>query len=118
MRTGVSIRDLEYVDDMALVCDSCLGMGSIICSKKTKILVVYPTSSINTQPRPVPLGVGMEPTKVVEDFEYLGSMIAQDCLLDRKMDRRISKAAHAFHSLYRVLWCRKGLKVVTKLHLW
>ena len=131
MRRSVSVRDLEYADDMALVCDSmdaleeilraldasCLGMGLAINPKKTKIMVVHPTSSSSTTLRPVLVGAGREPIEVVEDFEYLGSTIAQDCLLDREIDRQISKAAHAFRSLYRVLWCRKSVKVVTKLRL-
>ena len=53
----------------------------------------------------------------MEDFKYLGSTIAQDCSLDWEIDRRISKSPHVFHSLYRVLWCGKSLKVVTKLCL-
>ena len=53
----------------------------------------------------------------MEDFEYLGSIIIQDCSLDLEIDRRINKAAHAFHSLYRVVWCRKCLKEETELCL-
>ena len=81
MRREVSIKDLEYVDDMALVSDSmdaleeilraldatCSEMGLTISSKKTKILAVHPTSSSNTPPRPVQMGAGREPIKVVED---------------------------------------------------
>ena len=50
------------------------------------------------------------PIEVVEDIEYQVSTIAQDCLVDRKIDRQISKAAQAFCSLYRVLYM-KSLKV-------
>ena len=101
MRRSVSIRDLEYADDMALVCHSmdaleeilraldasCLGMGLAISPKKTKIMVVHPTSSSSTTIRPVLLGAGSEPIEVVEDFVYLGSTNTQDWLLDREIDR-------------------------------
>ena len=96
----MSVGDLECVEDMALVCvsmnalegilraldASCLGMGLIISSKRTKILMVHPTTLSNTPPRTV----------------HLGGAIAQDCLLDWDSDRPISKAANAFCSLYRV----------------
>ena len=72
MRREVSIRDLEYVDNMALGSDSldaleeilrtlyasCSGMGLKISLKKDKILAVFPTSSSSTPPRPVQLGRG------------------------------------------------------------
>ena len=53
----------------------------------------------------------------MEDFEYLGSIITNDCLLDQEINRWISKAANVFHSLYRVVWYRKNLKEVTKMCL-
>ena len=82
MRRSVSVRDLEYADDMALVCDSmdaledilraldasCLGMVLAINPKKTKLMVVHPTSSSSTTFRPVLLGAGREPIEVVGDF--------------------------------------------------
>ena len=101
MRREVSIKDLKYVDDMALVSDSmnvleeilrtfdatCSGMGLIISSKKTKFLAVHSASSSNTLPRTVQLGAGRDPIEVVEDFEYMGSTITQDCSLDWEIDR-------------------------------
>ena len=53
----------------------------------------------------------------MEDFEYLGTTITQDCSLDREIDRRISRDAHTFRSCSRVVWCRKSLKEDTKLRL-
>ena len=94
-----------------------IGMGLTISTKKTKILAVCPANSLNTLPRSVPLGKEHEPVEVVEDFEYLGSTISQDCSLDLEIDRRISKASQVFRSLYGVVWCRKRLKVETKLRL-
>ena len=131
MRGSIFLQVLEYADDMALVSDSmdaleevlrslsavCSGVGLSICSKKTKILMIHPSTSVSIQPRAVQLKPGEEPVAVVEEFEYLGSTISQDCTLDREISRRISKASHTFRSLYRVLWCRKRLKTATKMRL-
>ena len=131
MRGSIFLQDLEYADDMALVSDSmgaleevlrslsavCSGVGLSISSKKTKILMIHPSTSLSVQPRAVQLKPGEEPVAVVEEFEYLGSTISQDCTLDREIRRRISNASHTFRSLYRVLWCRKRLKTATKMRL-
>ena len=131
MRDEVSVSDLEYADDMALVSDSmnvleealrvlnslCVGMGLTINARKTKMLAVRPTCTHNVPLRPVQLGDGGEHVEVMEKSEYLDSTISQDCSLDHKVDRLISKASRTFCSLYRVIWCRKLLKVETKLHL-
>ena len=131
MRGSVLIQDLEYADDMALVSDSmdaleevlrsldavCSGVGLSISSKKFKILAICPSISLGAPPRAVQLSLEEEPVAVVEEFEYLGSTISQDCTLDREISVRISKAARTFGSLYRVLWCRKRLKTSTKMRL-
>ena len=131
LRRELSVSDLEYADDMAMVADSmdvleeilrgfnsmCEGMGLTISGRKTKILAVRPVCSRSAPPRSVQLADRDERVEVVEEFEYLGSTIAQDCSLDREIDRRISKASRTFSSLYSVIWCRKRLKVETKLRL-
>ena len=131
MRDSIFVQDLEYADDMALVSDSmdaleevlrslsavCSGVGLSITSKKTKILMIRPSTSLSVQPRAVQLKPDEELVAVVEEFEYLGSTISQDCTLDREISRRISKASRTFSSLYRVLWCRKRLKTTTKMRL-
>ena len=57
------------------------------------------------------VGTKEENVEVVEEFEYLGNTISQDCSLDHEINRRISKASRTFCSLYRVVWCRKRLKI-------
>ena len=107
MKGSVLIQDLEYADDMALVSDSmdaleevlrsldavCSGVGLSISSKKSKILAICPSISLGAMPRAVQLSLEEEPVAVVEEFEYLGSTISQDCTLDREISVRISKAA-------------------------
>ena len=131
MRGSTLIQDLEYADDMALVSDSmdaleevlrsldavCSGIGLSISSKKTMILAVQPSNSLCAHPRPVHLKPGEEPVAIVEEFQYLGSTISQDCTLDREISVRISEAGRIFSSLYRVLWCRKRLKTSMKVRL-
>ena len=131
MSGSTLIQDLEYADDMALVSDSmdaleeilkcldgaCSNLGLTISSKKSKILAVLPPTSSSVQPRDVYLKRDEEPVAVVEEFEYLGSIISQDCTLDREISMRINKASRTFGSLYRVLWCRKRVKTATKMRL-
>ena len=71
---------LGVPDDMVLVSDSmdafeevlrslsavCSSVGLSISSKKTKILVLHPSSSLSVQPRAVQLKLGEEPVAVVE----------------------------------------------------
>ena len=95
----------------------CSGLGLSISSKKSKILAICPSISLGASLGAVHLNSKEEPVAVVEKFEYLGSTISQNCTLDRKNSVRITKAARAFGSLYRVLWCRKRLKTSTKMCL-
>ena len=131
MKNQVTMSDLEYADDMALIADSMgtleevlltlhttwSGMGLSINTKKTKNLAICPSSSSTSTPRPVQLSEDSQPIAVVDHFEYLGSTIAQDCSLDLEISLRISKASNTFRSLYKVLWSQRRLKAHTKLRL-
>ena len=131
MRGGALIQDLKYADDMALISNSmdaleevlrsldavCSGIGLSVSSKKTKILAILPSTSHNVQPRAVQLKPEEEPVAVVKEFDYLGSTISQTCSLAKEVDNRISKASRTFGSLYGVLWCRKKVKIPTKMRL-
>ena len=78
-------------------------MGLSISSKKSKILAICPSISLGASPRDVDLNSEEEPVAIMEEFEYLGSTIFQECTLDREISVRITKAACTFDSLYRVL---------------
>ena len=91
----------------------CSGLGLSISTKKSKILALSLGASLGA----VHLNSKEEPVAVVEQFEYLGSTISQNCTLDRENSVHITKAARTFGSLYRVLWCRKRLKTSTKMCL-
>ena len=53
----------------------------------------------------------------MDDFEYLGSTISNNCSLDKEVNVRISKASRSFSSLYQVLWRQRGVKIMTKMRI-
>ena len=126
------LQDLLYADDMALMADTevqlkellvrldgvCTHMGLSVSVKKTEILAVQPLPGA-TPPTPVQLRQTGEhrEVKVVHHFEYLGSIVSDDCSLDKEVESRIAKASRAFGSLSRILWYQRKIKRHTKLRL-
>jgi hypothetical protein len=114
------VSDLEYADDMVLVFNSwedlkamleslearCSDLGLTISCKKTKLLAVLPSDSY-PKPSPVSFRPGDDLIDVVSHFEYLGSVVSDNCSANAEIDSRISKASQAFHSLSRLLWLQK-----------
>ena len=86
LTSEVSVSDLEYADDMALISDSyeslssllksldssCHHMGLTINYKKTKLLAVLPGADTHP-PSPISLHPDCDPIEVVPSFQYLGS---------------------------------------------
>ena len=58
-----------------------------------------------------------ELVEVVEEFEYLGSVVTSACSLDREISVRIRKASNSFRSLCKVLWYQKSIKQSIKLRM-
>ena len=124
------VTDLEYADDMALVSSSwsdletmivslnrqCTDMGLTISCKKTKTLAVLPSPSCQ-QPEPILLSPDAEPVKPVPTFQYLGSIVSQDCSTGAEVTSRIVKASQAFGSLNRKLWLQRRIKTKTKIRV-
>ena len=77
----------------------CVCLCVCVCAQKTKILAVRPVHSCSVPPRAIKLGEEQELVEVVQEFEYLGSTISQDCSLDVEVSRQISKASRVFRSL-------------------
>ena len=126
------LKDLEYADDMCLVAaekqsletllhsvdQACTEMGLDINTKKTKIMSVLPSlSSVHPTAQPVNLGRGREPVDVVNEFQYLGSVVSSSCSSNREIDSRISKASKSFNSLCRVLWYQRKITIKNKIHI-
>ena len=68
-------------------------------------------SSVHSTAQPVNIGCGREPVDVVNEFQYLGSVLSSSFSLDREIDSRISKASQSFNSLSRVLWYQRKNKI-------
>ena len=58
------------------------------------------------------------PLKPVKEFCYLGSMLSDDALIDKKVENRISRASTSFGRLYSRVWNQKGLRLQTKLKVY
>ena len=52
------------------------------------ILAVHPVNSCSVPPGEVKLGEEQKPVEVVQEFEYLGCTISQDCSLDVEFNRQ------------------------------
>ena len=91
-------HDLEYADNIGLLSDNwldlttmldflsncCKKLGLAISCKKTKTLAVLPSECSHIQiPVPNHLVPGDEPIEVVSHFQCLGSIVQNDCGLDR-----------------------------------
>ena len=124
------ISDLEYADDMALVAKSwddiksmlddvsirCRDLGLTISCSKTKPLAVLPS---DLYPKPVPINLfpDDDSVEVVSNFQYLGSIVQDNCGTAIEVDSRICKASKAFRSLCCILWYQRKIKTLTKLHI-
>ena len=124
------ISDLEYADDMALVAESwddlksmldnvsmqCRDLGLIFSCSKIKTLAVLP-SDLYPKPVPIDLFPDDDPVEVVSIFQYLGSIVQDNCGTAIEMDSIICKAYKAFRSLCRILWYQRKIKTCTKLRI-
>ena len=70
---------------------------------KTKILAVLPDDSYQ-KPEPLLLSPDDVAVEVVSSFQYLGSIVQEDCDTSVEVDSRISKASMTFCQLSRTLW--------------
>ena len=126
------VTDLEYADDMVLLADNwsdlttmldslstcCKKLGLTISCKKTKTLAVLPPNSPDAlSPVPIHHIPGAEPIEVVSHFQYLGSIVQNDCGMDKEISSRICKASAAFQSLSRILWYQRKIKTSTKVRV-
>ena len=124
------ISDLEYTDDMTLVAESwddlksmlddvsirCRDLGLTISCSKTKPLAVLP-SDVYPKPMLINLFPDDDSVEVVSNFQYLGSIVQDNCGTAIEVDSRICKASKAFSSLCHVLWYQRKIKTRTKLRI-
>ena len=58
------------------------------------------------------------PLKPVTEFCYLGSILANDALIDKEVANRISRARTSFGRLYSRVWNQKGIWLQTKIKVY
>ena len=130
LTSEVSVSDLEYADDMALISDSyeslsyllksldssCHHIGLTINYKKTKLLAVLPGADAHS-PSPISLHPDCDPIEVVPSFEYFGSYLSNNCSMDVEISTRITKASQSYGSLNCILWHQRKIKSSTKLNI-
>ena len=120
LTSEVSVSDLEYADDMALISDSyeslsillkCLDSSRhhleiTINYKKTELLAVLPGADAHP-PSPISLHPDCNPIEVVPSFQYLGSYLSNNYTLDVEISTRITKTSQSYGSLIRIFWHQK-----------
>ena len=84
--------------------------ASISCTT-TKTMAMLP--DLFPRPEPVHPFPNDAPVEVVSHFQYLGSIVQDDCSSDLEVDSRICK----FQSLSCILWYQWKIKPCTKLHI-
>ena len=83
---------------------------------KTKSLAVLPPDDPATEsPVPIHLFPEGEAIEVVSHFQYLGSIVQDDCGMDTEINSRICKALSAFQSLSHILWHQHKIQTRTKV---
>ena len=129
-RTKVSyltLRDLQYADDAAIVSNDPVElqdemtrtncqmerMGLVMNKTKTEVMHRAGTPS-NTQA--VSIDGTLLPTTV--GFTYLGSIISNNCSIEREINNRISKASAAFGQLKDRVYLNRNLKLKTKIKVY
>ncbi len=82
---------------------TCRLMGLSINCKKTKLLSVLPKVG-SQSPSPILHHPNCDPIEVVPSFQYLGSILSNECTSDTEISSRITKASQSFGALNRILW--------------
>ena len=124
------VQILMYADDAVLLSNVRSVLNSLIQSlieeftrydlkintQKSKIMAVRPeadNTDIHLDNSLVhQIDGGFEE---VEQYQYLGSILRNDCSIDEEIDTRICKASIAFRSIGRLIWYQKKLKRKTKM---
>ena len=121
----ITIRDLLFADDAALVAHSaqdlqtllnqfssaCSDFGLTISLKKTKIL----SQGTNILPS---IKINCKDIENVDNFVYLGSNVASNASLDKEINSRIGKASGTFARLTKRVWDNQKLSIRTKANVY
>lgn len=80
-------------------------------------MVAIGEKQLRQPPRQVQLQLANEPVDVVNEFEYLGSIVMSDCRLDREINAQLRKALKNFRCLSRIPWYQQKIKIRRKLRM-
>ena len=119
------IQCLLFADDLVIISDSRIGleecltkfdtiagnMGLTVAIEKTKVMELGPK---DPQWKVI---LRSQEVEKVECFDYLGSRFDERCDIGVEVQRRITKAAGSFASLYNPLWRQKSIPIITKVHV-
>ena len=124
--SSVTLRDLLFADDCALVAHALSGMqelldrfsaaaqrfGLTVSVKKTEVMhQSFPVSDRTT----ALATCGGAALNTVDRFCYLGSILSRDASLDSEIGARLAKASGAFGLLRQRLWNEHGVRLATKV---
>ena len=118
-----------YADDCALVSHTAEGLqqsanlfaaacerfGLTISIKKTEVMLQPAAKTSRVEPR---IAINGSVLKVVNQFTYLGSILTDDCTLDREIEARIRKASVAYGRLRDRVWQEHDIRLETKIALY
>ena len=124
-RDDKRLADLDFADDIALLDNTWSGMieltkrveaeagraGLRINATKSKVMRVGHWETTQE------IRAGGEPIDEVDDFGYLGSVIASDGSCDKEVRCRLGKASAVFGRLNSI-WRNKGLSLHIKIRLY
>ena len=120
------LADLDFADDIALMSESGHSLqelthnleeyasqfGLRINSGKTKVMSIDTRNNNRTQ-----IVVGDSPVESVDNFTYLGSVLARDGGAERDIAIRVGKATGIFRKMNRI-WKSNTLSLKIKLQLY
>ena len=122
------VRDMQYADDAAIITnnatelqheleltdDQYTRLGLQMNTDKTEVL----HRRTDNAPAAQTISIRGNTLKEVQDFTYLGSIISNNCSLDREINNRISRASAAFGQLTERVYLNRNLKLPTKIRVY
>ncbi|KAK9820152.1 hypothetical protein WJX72_006734 [[Myrmecia] bisecta] len=110
-------RTAEQLQAAVLATDLAFSQwGLVISVPKTKVMVIGPATADAAE---LDIRCQGQTLEAVDNFKYLGSMMASDASLDAEVANRLKQAGHAFHSLQTAkFWRDPRIAVPLKLKVY
>lgn len=122
----VEVCELQYADDCVLVTNSAedlqnalsvmqdiyRALGLVINTTKTEVMYQWYGNGPRVDP---PLNISGEDLSIVDQFNYLGSVLSADCSAEVEVNRRINKAAASFGRIQKQVILNHNLRLSTKV---